>query len=103
MVLGSFAAVTHQTGLHLSAAAFWSLSFQTLIISIGSYLLWFWLLRHYLTSRLALLGLMTPLFGVVFAYLLLADRIELRFALGSVLVLAGILIVNRRRVRRPLA
>jgi drug/metabolite transporter (DMT)-like permease len=37
---------------------------------------------------------MTPLFGVLFAYLLLADRIELRFALGSLLVLAGVLTVN---------
>ena len=100
LILGAYAAATHQTGVHLTAGAVWSLLFQTLIISIASYLLWFWLLRHYLTSRLALLGLMTPLFGVIFAYLMLSDRIELRFALGSILVLLGVLAVNKpRRVR----
>ena len=100
LILGAYAVMTHQTSLQLTSAAVWSLLFQTLIISIASYLLWFWLLRHYLTSRLALLGLMTPLFGVIFAYLLLSDRIEPRFALGSMLVLAGVLTVNTPRRTR---
>lgn len=74
--------------------------FQTVFISVSSYLLWFWLLRHYFTSRLMLLSLMTPLFGVVFGALLLNDRIELRFALGASLVLAGILVVNAQQLRK---
>jgi drug/metabolite transporter (DMT)-like permease len=61
---------------------------------------WFWLLRHYFTSRLMLLSLMTPLFGVVFGALLLKDPIELRFALGAALVLAGILVVNAKQLRQ---
>jgi drug/metabolite transporter (DMT)-like permease len=73
-----------------------SLVFQTLVIAIASYLLWFWLLRHHLTSRLMLLSLLTPLFGVLFGALLLGDPIELRFGLGALLVLAGVLIVNGR-------
>jgi drug/metabolite transporter (DMT)-like permease len=100
LILGVYAAMTRQTSIQLTSIAICSLLFQTLIISIASYLLWFWLLRHYLTSRLALLGLMTPLFGVLCAYLLLADRIELRFALGSLLVLAGVLTVNVPRRAR---
>jgi drug/metabolite transporter (DMT)-like permease len=100
LILGGYAAMTRQTAVQFTPIAVFSLLFQTLIISIASYLLWFWLLRHYLTSRLALLGLMTPLFGVLFAYLLLADRIELRFALGSLLVLAGVLTVNVPRRAR---
>jgi drug/metabolite transporter (DMT)-like permease len=47
-----------------------------------------------------LLSLMTPLFGVVFGALLLKDPIELRFALGASLVLAGILVVNARQLRK---
>jgi drug/metabolite transporter (DMT)-like permease len=70
------------------------LIFQTLIISMVSYLVWFWLLRRYLTSRLMLLSLLTPLFGVMFGAVLLADPVSLRFALGTALVLVGILIVN---------
>jgi len=100
LILGAYAGMTRQTSIRLTSTAVSSLLFQTLIIAIASYLLWFWLLRHYLTSRLALLGLMTPLFGVLFAYLLLADRIELHFALGSLLVLAGVLTVNIPRRAR---
>jgi drug/metabolite transporter (DMT)-like permease len=77
--------------------------FQTLFISIFSYLLWFWLLRHYLTSRLMLLSLLTPLFGVLFGALLLKDPVEPRFALGSLLVLTGILVVNAQLLRKRAA
>jgi drug/metabolite transporter (DMT)-like permease len=94
ILLGAFAAATGQTQVELSTMTILSLLFQTLIIVIFSYLVWFWLLRHYLTSRLMLLSLLTPLFGVLFGAVLLGDPIDLRFALGAVLVLTGVLIVN---------
>jgi drug/metabolite transporter (DMT)-like permease len=97
----AFAWVTGQTRLVLSGAAVAALLFQTLFISIISYLVWFWLLQRYLTSRLMLLSLLTPLFGVLFGALLLREPIESRFALGSLLVLAGILIVISQRRTLP--
>jgi drug/metabolite transporter (DMT)-like permease len=100
LVLFAFASVTGQTRLVPSGAAILSLLFQTVFISIISYLVWFWLLRRYLTSRLMLLSLLTPLFGVLFGALLLREPIESRFALGSLLVLAGISIVNSRLTRK---
>jgi drug/metabolite transporter (DMT)-like permease len=101
LVLFAFASATGQTRLVLSGAALLALLFQTLFISIISYLVWFWLLRRYLTSRLMLLSLLTPLFGVLFGALLLGEPIESRFAIGSLLVLAGISIVNSRLARKP--
>lgn len=101
LTLYAFALVTGQTRLVLSEAAILSLLFQTVFISIISYVVWFWLLRHYLTSRLMLLSLLTPLFGVLFGALLLHEPIESRFAIGSLLVLAGILIVVSRRRTLP--
>ncbi len=98
ILLGAFAAATGQTHVKLSAMTIWSLLFQTIVVAIGSYLIWFWLLRQYLTSRLMLLSLLTPLFGVLFGAALLGDPISLRFALGGSLVLAGILIVNLQRL-----
>ncbi len=95
-----FAAVTGETRVVISPAAVLALLFQTLFIAIGSYLLWFWLLRHYLTSRLMLLSFLTPLFGVVFGALLLGDQIDARFALGAALVMTGILVVNARQLLR---
>jgi len=95
-VLGVFAAATGQTQVELSTLTILSLVFQTLVIAISSYLVWFWLLGRYLTSRLMLLSLLTPLFGVLFGAVLLREPIELRFALGAALVLTGVLIVNFR-------
>jgi drug/metabolite transporter (DMT)-like permease len=94
ILLGVFAAATGQTGYRPSTLMIAGLIFQTLIISMVSYVVWFWLLRHYLTSRLMLLSLLTPLFGVMFGAVLLADPVSLRFALGAALVLMGVLIVN---------
>ena len=100
LLLLAFAAYTGQTTVLPTPAALASLVFQTLFIAIGSYIVWFWLIRHYLTGRLVLLTLLTPLFGVLFGALLLHDRIEPRFAIGAALVLAGILVVNSRRALR---
>jgi drug/metabolite transporter (DMT)-like permease len=100
ILLSLFALATGQTHAVPTMPAILSLAFQTVCISVASYLVWFWLLRHYFTSRLMLMSLMTPLFGVVFGALLLKDPIELRFALGASLVIAGILVVNARQLRK---
>ncbi|MGA2188628.1 MAG: DMT family transporter [Steroidobacteraceae bacterium] len=94
LLLGAFAAATGQTHLKLSTLTVVALVFQTLIIAISSYLVWFWLLRRYVISRLMLLSMLTPLFGVVFGAALLGDPIDLRFGLGALMVLMGVLIVN---------
>ncbi len=98
IVLGAFATATGQTHVKLSTLTISALLFQTIVVAILSYLLWFWLLRRYLTSRLMLLSLLTPLFGVLLGAALLGDPISLRFALGGLLVLSGILIVNLQRI-----
>jgi drug/metabolite transporter (DMT)-like permease len=100
IVLGAYSAATDQARIVLSTMTVLALLFQTLAIAISSYLVWFWLLRHYLTSRLMLLSLLTPLFGVLFGAVLLGDSITLRFASGGVLVLTGILIVMLQQMLR---
>jgi drug/metabolite transporter (DMT)-like permease len=100
ILLGAFAAITGQTQVELTTATILSLAFQTLIVAISSYLVWFWLLRRYLTSRLMLLSLLTPLFGVMFGAALLGDPVDLRFALGAALVLMGVLLVNLQVILR---
>jgi drug/metabolite transporter (DMT)-like permease len=98
VLLYLFALVTGQTKVELTNATVLSLLFQTLIIAISSYLIWFWLLRRYLTSRLMLMSLLTPLFGVAFGAALLGDPIDSRFAIGAALVLTGVLFVNIRLI-----
>lgn len=100
VLLAAFAAASDQAEVNFTGRAVLLLLFQTLVIAISSYLVWFWLLRHYLTSRLMLLSLLTPLFGAIFGFVLLHDPIGPRFGVGGALVLMGILIVNLPRLRR---
>ncbi|UVM57370.1 DMT family transporter [Pseudomonas sp. B21-012] len=81
-----------------------SLLFQGLIVSFFSYLTWFWLLRRYLASNLAVFSFITPLFGVTFGVLLLGEPLSLNFVLGAIMVLLGVTLVSaeqwvRRRLR----
>lgn len=73
-----------------------SLFFQSVVVGFVSFLVWFWMLRRYLASRISVFSFLTPLFGVGFGVLLMNDPIGIRFAGGAALVLAGIVMVNLR-------
>ena len=92
------------THFSLTPVAVGSVLFQGLVVSIFSYLVWFWLLKRYLASNLAVFSFMTPLFGVTFGVLLLGEPLSFNFAVGAVLVLLGITFVSaeqwaRRKLR----
>lgn len=73
-----------------------SLAFQTVVVTFASYLLWFWLVRHYPATRLAAFTLLTPVSGLLFGALLLAEPVTLRLVVALIAVAAGISLVNRR-------
>jgi drug/metabolite transporter (DMT)-like permease len=81
-----------------------SVLFQGLVVSFFSYLVWFWMLKRYLASNLAVFSFMTPLFGVTFGVLVLDEPLSFNFVVGAILVLFGITFVSaeqwlRRRLR----
>jgi drug/metabolite transporter (DMT)-like permease len=80
----------------MTPAVWGSLFFQSVIVAFASYLAWFWMLRRYLASRVAVFSFLTPMFGVGFGVLLLGDPVDLRFAIGALLVLVGVVMVNLR-------
>lgn len=82
--------------VQMTPIAWASLTFQSVVVGFVSLLAWFWLLRNYLASRLAVFSFMTPLFGVLFAVVLLGDRLDVWFVLGAVFVACGIVLVNWR-------
>jgi drug/metabolite transporter (DMT)-like permease len=82
------------THFHATPLAVGSVLFQGLGISFASYLAWFWLLRRYLASHLAVFTFMTPLFGVTAGVVILHEPLTMNFVLGAVLVLAGIALVS---------
>ena len=83
-----------QTTFHPTPLALGALAFQSVIVSFASFLAWFWLLRHYLASRLGVLSFMTPLFGIVLGAWLLGEPISPGFLTGTLLMLPGIVLVS---------
>lgn len=73
-----------------------SLAFQTVIVSFASYLLWFWLVRHYPATRIATFTLLTPLAGLLAGVGLLGEPLTLRLGAALAAVVAGIALVSRR-------
>lgn len=71
-----------------------SVLLQGVVVSFLSYFAWFWLLRRYLASNMAVLSFMTPLFGVTFGVLILDEPLSLNFVAGALLVLLGISLVS---------
>lgn len=85
---------------HVSAAAWLALAFQTVVVTFASYLVWFWLIRHYPATRVAAFTLLTPLFGLLAGVALLGEPLTLRLLLATVAVSCGIALVNRIVPRR---
>ncbi len=83
-----------QNAVTFSTQALASLIFQTVIVSVASYLIWFWMLRRYLAARLGVLAFMSPLFGVLMGYLWLGEQTSYGFLLGASLTIVGLLVVN---------
>jgi drug/metabolite transporter (DMT)-like permease len=81
---------------HISATGWWSLGFQAVIVTFASYLMWFWLVRHYAATRLSAFTLLTPVFGLLAGVLMLGEPMTLRLGVALGAVTLGLAIVNRR-------
>lgn len=92
LVAAAFA--TGQTHFEPTPRIWASLLFHSVVVSFASFLLWFWLLRRYLASRLGVFSFMTPLFGMLLGAWLLNEPIEPSFLVGAVPVLLGIVLVS---------
>jgi len=80
----------------IGALSLGSLAFQTVVVTFASYLLWFWLVRHYPATRLASFTLLTPVSGLLAGAVLLGEPVTLRLLVALLAVAVGIAIVNRR-------
>lgn len=85
----------------LSALSWAVLVFQTVVITFASYLVWFWLVRHYPATRISAFTLLTPLFGLLAGVGLLSEPMTPRLVTALVAVCAGIWLVNRPRASAP--
>ena len=84
-----------ETGVtHLTPMVLGSMFYQCVLIAFASYLTWFWLLTRYWAAQLSVFSFLTPLFGVAFGVIFLGDQVSTTFVAASLLVGAGIALVN---------
>jgi len=100
VALLALAVIVGQTRINLTPAVALNLGFQIVVITLISYVVWFWLLTKYLASRLSILSFLTPLFGVAFGVVILHERLEPSFVVGAILVLAGVSLVSGAELLR---
>ena len=72
-------------------------AFQVIVVVSLGFLLWFWALSVYPASDMAFFGLLAPLFGVFFGWLIFDDELTIRFIIAMGLVCVGILLNNSAR------
>jgi len=79
----------------LTAPVVLALAYQTFVVALFSYLLWFWMIHTYAVSRLAAFIFLAPLFGVLLGGVLQGDPLPLQLWMGLGLVAGGIYLVNK--------
>jgi drug/metabolite transporter (DMT)-like permease len=81
--------------LPASSGAWLSLAYTGVWVVAFTYLVWFWMLRTYPAAKLSALTFLTPVFGILFGWLVLDEALTANFALAAVLVIGGIVLVTR--------
>ena len=99
LILLAAALLSDQMSVNWTPELVAALAAQGVVIAFFTLLVWFWLLTHYLASRLASFTFLTPLFGVAFGVMLLDDPLDMAFVVGAVLVIVGVSIVNHPKAR----
>lgn len=92
-----FAAVLGETKFEPGLVGWSSLAFQTFGVSLASYIVWCALVKKYLVARLGVLLFLSPMFGVALGVVVLGEKLENCFFVGSVLVLCGLVLVQTKK------
>ncbi|HJL61711.1 MAG TPA: DMT family transporter [Pseudomonadales bacterium] len=69
-------------------------SLQVILVVCISFLVWFWILSIYPASDMASFSFLTPVFGVLFGWLILGDELTYSILAALILVGIGITLVN---------
>ena len=79
-----------------STLAWGSVLAQTVIGAFASYLAWMWMLGRYPATKISVFVFLTPLFALLFGTVLLHEAVSTTLLAALGLVVAGIVLVNRR-------
>ncbi len=96
IALPAVALASGERGIHdATPLVVGALAYQVVIVAFASYAAWFWLVTRYPASRLAAFTFLTPVFGVLFGGLILAEPIGPGLVIALGLIACGIYLVNR--------
>jgi drug/metabolite transporter (DMT)-like permease len=95
LLLGASAVTGEPWPVALHGATIALMAFQIVVVCFASYLLWFWLVRHYPATRISAFTLATPLLGLVAGAVLLGEALTPRLVTAGAAVALGIALVNR--------
>ena len=73
------------------------LAYQSFWVLGITFTVWFALVVRYSASRLSALSFLTPLFGIAAGHFIMGDPLTPTFAVAAILVVAGLVLVNRPR------
>jgi len=75
----------------------WSIfAFQVLIVVGFGFSLFFWALKRYPAGSMTSFSFLAPLFGVMFGWLILDEKITLSILIALAMVCVGVVLVNRK-------
>lgn len=81
---------------HFSDFAIASLLVQTVLGAFASYLSWMWMLAHYPATKISAFAFLTPVFALLLSALWLQEPITPTLIACLLLVMIGIVLVNRQ-------
>ena len=72
--------------------------FQILFASVG-FICWLWLLKRYSATTVASFAFLTPIFGIFFGWLILAEHLSMQLLIAGTLVTSGIYFVSKSEIK----
>ena len=73
----------------------WGLAFQIVVVVTAGFIFWLWLLSIYPASGVASFSFLSPVLAVILGWLLLGEEIEPSLIVALMLVVAGLVLINR--------
>ncbi|MGR3453568.1 DMT family transporter [Pseudooceanicola sp.] len=81
----------------------WLMAYQVVAVALFSFMAWLLLIRIYPASTVASFSFLTPVFSVIFAFVILGEPLRASVLAGLALVATGIYLINRPQVPQKVA
>ena len=80
----------------LPSSVWWAIAFLSILCTVFAYVIWLNGIRYLGAARVQSFNYLVPLFAVLSGVVLLGERITLGQVAGGLLVVAGVIAINRR-------